>query len=385
MPMVRVERDYAFEGPDGRRSLPELFDGRSQLILYRFFFEEGVDGWPDAGCVGCSSFADGIPELGLLHSRDITFAMASPAPQANLQRYAERMGWTDVPWYTICTERFSADFGVDEWFGLNVFLRDGKDVYRTYFLQHGAMVQWIGSLWSLWSLTPYGGQGDDEELPEGWPRAPQSFWFRRHDEFDEPPPSARLGIDADDRPSDIPGSASAPSDTEPGGGASGVLQSALALVGGRHLRSRRFRAIHRLPSSDRGLLSSKRRRYDRRPLIEEDRCLDQVRNSMPKGYAITSATASRGCRSRSASPHRACSDRPRGPPDVGRNCGGHLHPARDTDAPERVLRPAARPERPVWRATPGHGGQSRTSRSSRSRRSGSAMMSSARRSFGFGL
>ena len=67
--------------------------------------------------------------------------MASPAPQANLRRYAERMGWTDVPWYTICTERFSADFGVDEWFGLNVFLRDGDDVYRTYFLQHGPMVQ----------------------------------------------------------------------------------------------------------------------------------------------------------------------------------------------------------------------------------------------------
>ena len=77
MPMVRVEHDYAFEGPDGWRSLPELFDGRSQLILYRFFFEEGVDGWPDAGCVGCSSVADGIPELGLLHARDITFAMAS--------------------------------------------------------------------------------------------------------------------------------------------------------------------------------------------------------------------------------------------------------------------------------------------------------------------
>ena len=137
MPMVRVEHDYHFEGPDGRRSLPELFDGRSQLILYRFFFEEGVDGWPDAGCPGCSSVADGIPDLGLLHARDITFAMASPAPQANLRRYAERMGWTDVPWYTIRTERFSADFGVDEWFGFNVFLRDGDDVYRTYFLQHG--------------------------------------------------------------------------------------------------------------------------------------------------------------------------------------------------------------------------------------------------------
>ena len=108
MPMVRVDRDYEFEGPDGRRSLLELFEGRSQLILYRFFFEEGVGGWPDAGCVGCSSFADGIPRLGLLHSRDITFAMASPAPQANLQRYAHRMGWTGVPWYTIRTERFSA-------------------------------------------------------------------------------------------------------------------------------------------------------------------------------------------------------------------------------------------------------------------------------------
>src|SRR4029079_17229292 len=172
MPMVRAEGDYVFEGTDGRRSLLELFDGRSQLILYRFFFEEGVAGWPDTGCVGCSSVADGIPNLGLLHSRDITFAMASPAPQANLRRYAERMGWTDVPWYTIRSERFSADFGVDEWFGFNVFLRDGDDVYRTYFLQHGAMVQWIGSLWSLWSLTPYGGQGDDEDLPEGWPRAP---------------------------------------------------------------------------------------------------------------------------------------------------------------------------------------------------------------------
>jgi predicted dithiol-disulfide oxidoreductase (DUF899 family) len=190
MPMMRVEHDYRFEGSDGRRSLPELFDGCSQLILYRFFFEEGVDGWPDAGCVGCSSVADGIPNLGLLHSRDITFAMVSPAPQANLRRYAERMGWNDVPWYTICTERFSADFGVEEWFGFNVFLRDGDDVYRTYFLQHGPMAQLIGSIWSMFYLTPYGGQSDDEDAPEGWPQAPQSFWFRRHDEFDEPPPSA---------------------------------------------------------------------------------------------------------------------------------------------------------------------------------------------------
>jgi len=198
MPMVRVEREYLFDGPGGRRSLRELFDGRSQLVLYRFFFEEGVAGWPDAGCAGCSSVADGIADLGSVHARDITFAMVSPAPQANLRRYAERMGWTDLPWHTICTERFSADFGVDEWFGFNVFLRDGDDVYRTYFLQHGRVVQSVGTIWSLASLTPYGNQAEGEDVPEGWPQAPWSFWFRRHDEFTDPPPSATAA--AGDRP-----------------------------------------------------------------------------------------------------------------------------------------------------------------------------------------
>jgi predicted dithiol-disulfide oxidoreductase (DUF899 family) len=190
MPMVRVDDDYRFEGPDGERSLVELFEGRSQLILYRFFYEEGVDGWPGAGCPGCSSFADGIPKLGLLHARDITFAMVSPAPQDNLRNYAARMGWVDVPWYTITTKSFSVDFGVDEWFGLNVFMRVGDDLFRTYFLQHGSMVRTIGSPPTLWALTPYGGQSDDEDVPDGWPQAPTSFWYRRHDEFVDPPPSA---------------------------------------------------------------------------------------------------------------------------------------------------------------------------------------------------
>jgi predicted dithiol-disulfide oxidoreductase (DUF899 family) len=85
MPMVRVESDYRFEGPDGEMSLEDLFEGRNQLILYRFFFEEGVAGWPDAGCVGCSSWADGVADLNLLHARDITFAMASPGTTAELE------------------------------------------------------------------------------------------------------------------------------------------------------------------------------------------------------------------------------------------------------------------------------------------------------------
>ncbi|MDO9378415.1 MAG: DUF899 family protein [Nocardioidaceae bacterium] len=191
MPMVRVERDYRFEGPDGDVSLLELFEGRTQLILYRFFFEEGVGGWPDAGCVGCSSWADGVADLGLLHARDITFAMASPASQPQLRAYAERMGWTDLPWYTIGSDSFTEDFGATDWFALNVFLRDGDEVYRTYYLQNGPMVSAIGSVTSLASLTPYGGQIEGEDVPDGWPQAPMSYWMRRHDEFHEPAPSAR--------------------------------------------------------------------------------------------------------------------------------------------------------------------------------------------------
>ena len=191
MPMTRVQTDYRFEGPEGDRSLVELFEGRHQLILYRFFFEEGVDGWPEAGCPGCSSWADGVADLGLLHARDITFAMASPAPQPNLRRYAERMGWTDLPWYTVTTPSFTADFGATEWFALNMFLRDGDEVYRTYFLQNGTMVSHLGSVTSLAGLTPYGGQLEGEDVPDGWPQEPMSYWLRRHDEFYEPAPSAR--------------------------------------------------------------------------------------------------------------------------------------------------------------------------------------------------
>ena len=191
MPMVTVDTDYRFEGPDGEMSLLDLFEGRSQLILYRFFFEPGTAGWPDAGCVGCSSWADGVADLGLLHARDITFAMVSPAPQPQLRVYASRMGWTDLPWYTIATDSFTADIGATEWFALNVFLRDGDTVYRTYFLQNGTMVSHIGSVTSLAALTPYGGQIEGEDVPEGWPQAPMSHWMRRHDEFDDPAPSAQ--------------------------------------------------------------------------------------------------------------------------------------------------------------------------------------------------
>ena len=96
LPMVRVEKEYSFEGPDGKASLLDLFDERRQLIVYRFFFEPGVARWPEAGCGGCSMFVDNIGHFALphLHARDTSLVLVSPAPQDDIQRLKERMGWT---------------------------------------------------------------------------------------------------------------------------------------------------------------------------------------------------------------------------------------------------------------------------------------------------
>ena len=81
MPMVRVEKDYRFVGPDGEVGLLDLFAGRRQLVVYRFFFEPGVGDWPHSGCPGCSFFTDHVPDLAHVNARDTTFVLASPADQ----------------------------------------------------------------------------------------------------------------------------------------------------------------------------------------------------------------------------------------------------------------------------------------------------------------
>ena len=134
MPRMAVEKDYAFEGPDGPVGLLDLFEGRRQLIVYRFFFEPGVAGWPESGCRGCSFMvADQVAHLAHLNARDTTLAFVSRAPQADIERWKARMGW-EIPWYTL-TDDFDADFGVDEWHGTNAFYRDDDDrIFRTYFI-----------------------------------------------------------------------------------------------------------------------------------------------------------------------------------------------------------------------------------------------------------
>ena len=93
MPRMAVEKDYRFEGPNGPASLLDLFEGRRQLIVYRFFFEPGVAGWPESGCRGCSLMADQVAHLAHLNARDTTLAFVSRAPQADIERWKARMGW----------------------------------------------------------------------------------------------------------------------------------------------------------------------------------------------------------------------------------------------------------------------------------------------------
>ena len=93
MPWVAVEGDYEFDGPQGKASLLDLFDGRRQLIVYRAFFEPGVVGWPEHACVGCSMVADQVAHPAQLNARDTTLVFASRGPQKYIKRLKARMGW----------------------------------------------------------------------------------------------------------------------------------------------------------------------------------------------------------------------------------------------------------------------------------------------------
>src|SRR5688572_4250561 len=98
MPWLAVEKEYEFDGPKGKVSLLDLFEGRRQLIVYRAFFEPGVHGWPEHACVGCSMVADQVAHLAHLHARDTSLAYVSRAPQPDIARLKARMGW-NIPWY----------------------------------------------------------------------------------------------------------------------------------------------------------------------------------------------------------------------------------------------------------------------------------------------
>jgi predicted dithiol-disulfide oxidoreductase (DUF899 family) len=189
MPMVKVEKSYTFEGAKGPVTLLDLFEGRPQLLLYHFMFAPGVNGWPSAGCPGCSMYIDNLGQFTRTHlaARDVSFAVVSRGPLDNLLAYQKRMSW-DHTWVSSAANSFNSDFGLTtdegEQHGLSVFLRDGEDIYRTYFTTARGLEP-LGTLWMLLDMTPFGRQEFWEKTPEGRPQSAPYAWWRRHDDYDK--------------------------------------------------------------------------------------------------------------------------------------------------------------------------------------------------------
>jgi predicted dithiol-disulfide oxidoreductase (DUF899 family) len=183
LPMVRIEKDYLFEGPEGFVSFPELFEGRRQLAVYHFMFPPGTE----EPCTGCSTFTDNIGDLTHLRQRDTTFTLMSRAPLAELLAYEQRMGWT-LPWHSTYGTDFNGDMGLirddgGDTFALNAYLRDGDDVFLTYSTSARGVDRLRFDL-NVLDLMPYGRQEQWEDSPEGWPQTPAYGWWHRHDEYE---------------------------------------------------------------------------------------------------------------------------------------------------------------------------------------------------------
>ena len=189
LPMVRIEKEYELEGPEGKVSLLDMFEGRRQLLVYHFMFGPNND----VGCDGCSMVIDQLAPLEHLNARGTSFAAVSRAPIEKIAPFKQRMGW-DVPWYSSAESDFNVDFEVSpeepqpdqhqdgEMFGLSVFICDGDEIYRSYFTDRRAL-EAIGPVWSLLDLTPFGRQEEWEDSPEGVPQTEPYSWWRLHDEY----------------------------------------------------------------------------------------------------------------------------------------------------------------------------------------------------------
>ncbi|MBA1146592.1 DUF899 domain-containing protein [Ectothiorhodospiraceae bacterium WFHF3C12] len=178
LPMTEVTKPYTFTGPDGELGLLDLFEGRKQLLLYHFMFAESP-------CTGCSMMVDNMGHSAHVQARDTSRVLVSLAPYPKLQAFKERMGWT-LPWYSSAGSEFNRDFGATrdngEMFGLSVFIRDGKRVFRSYHTTlRGA--EYLGSNFSYLDLTPMGRQEEWEDSPDYVPQTPPYQWWRKHDEY----------------------------------------------------------------------------------------------------------------------------------------------------------------------------------------------------------
>jgi predicted dithiol-disulfide oxidoreductase (DUF899 family) len=196
LPWVPVEKEYRFETEEGTKTLAQLFDGRSQLLVYHFMFGFGYRVKDESeGCTGCSFVADHFDgALPHLNARDVTLVCASIAPLERLQAYKERMGWA-FPWVSSLESEFSYDFGAafsDEQLrdgaeynfqhveqpdpqkeGLSAFAFDAGVVHHAYSTYARGVEALMGT-YQILDLAPCG-RGEDGL--EG-----RNLWWRRHDE-----------------------------------------------------------------------------------------------------------------------------------------------------------------------------------------------------------
>lgn len=180
LPMVRIEKEYEFQGVEGLVALSDLFAGRQQLIVYHFMF--GPD--DTEGCPGCSWVTDAMSHPAHLQARDTSLVLISRAPLDRLIEFRTRMGWT-LPWYSSFESEFNFDFGATTERGENhmvsVFTSFNDEIYRTYYTDNRG-VEHLGSHWTYLDLTPYGRREDWEVSPAGWPRG-DNHWTRHHDRY----------------------------------------------------------------------------------------------------------------------------------------------------------------------------------------------------------
>jgi len=185
--MVKVDKAYTFDGPEGKVSLLDLFDGKRQLIVHHFMF--GPD-W-EAGCPGCTGHVNAIGDISGLEKRDTKYVIVSRAPIEKLEAYKKLKGWS-YPWYSSGEGDFNFDFDVSfrtgvtdaeynyaprgredegEGPGMSVFFRIDDDVYHTYSV-YARGLEAITDSYDFLDLTPYGRQEEFEDSPEGWPQQP---------------------------------------------------------------------------------------------------------------------------------------------------------------------------------------------------------------------
>lgn len=194
LPWVAVNKEYIFDGPNGKQTLSELFDGRSQLVVYHFMFDPR---W-EAACPHCSFWADNFDNIIVhLNQRDVTMIAISRAPYSKIAAYRKRMGW-DFKWMSSYNTDFNFDYGVSftheelnakevfynfttqdphssEREGVSVFYKDPAGrIFHTYSA-YARGIDMLNTAYNYLDLVPKGRDEDGHDFPQ--------FWVRRHDEY----------------------------------------------------------------------------------------------------------------------------------------------------------------------------------------------------------